>query len=74
MPAAASSLSMRIRPTGNEECPHCPAILNPTEYLRVDCERLRCAKCREDFIPLRKGDGPLMGTELESAAPRNKID
>jgi hypothetical protein len=40
----------------------CTAILRPAEYLRVDSERLLCVKCGKDFIPARKGDGPLMRT------------
>ena len=32
---------------GNEECPHCNAILSPSEYLRLDYERLQYGKCGE---------------------------
>ena len=33
-----------IRAASNLDCPHCHAVLNAAEYLRVDSERLRCSK------------------------------
>ena len=58
-----SKLSLdAMRSIGNEECPDCHAILRSAEYLRLDSERLRCVKCGKDFIPAKKGDGPLMRT------------
>jgi hypothetical protein len=45
-----------MRTVGNEECPRCNAILSPSEYLRLDYERLRCGK---DFIPpVQNGSRP----------------
>jgi hypothetical protein len=40
-----------LRSVGNETCPHCDATLSPAEYLRVDSERLRCARCGKGFHP-----------------------
>jgi DNA-directed RNA polymerase subunit RPC12/RpoP len=50
-----------IRSVGNVDCPHCNAILSPSEYLRLDNERLRCVRCGKDFVPQAK-DGPTTRT------------
>jgi len=44
-----------IRAVGNVECPLCHELLTPADYLRIDYEHLRCAKCGEDFLPQAKG-------------------
>jgi ribosomal protein S27AE len=64
MPRRSKLTRDAIRSVGNVECPQCRTILSPAEYLRVDYERLRCGKCGNDFIPPRKGDGPLDADEL----------
>jgi DNA-directed RNA polymerase subunit RPC12/RpoP len=43
-----------IRAALNIECPHCHASLAPAEFMRLDFERLRCLKCKQDFIPPAK--------------------
>jgi len=47
-----------IRASLNIECPRCHATLRPAEYMRIDSERLRCLKCKQDFVYQAKGDGP----------------
>jgi hypothetical protein len=60
-----SKLSLEaLRSVGNEECPHCHAILSPAEYLRLDSERLRRVKCGKDFIPTKERR-PADADELE---------
>jgi ribosomal protein S27AE len=61
MPRRSKLTLEAMRTVGNEDCPHCNAILSPSEYLRVDSERLRCGKCGKDFIPKAK-NGPTMRT------------
>ena len=61
MPRRSKLTFEALRSVGNETCPHCNAILSPTEYLRIDYEQLRCGKCGKDFIPSAK-DGPPMRT------------
>jgi len=48
-----------IRTVGNEQCPYCHTILSPTEYLRLDYERLCCGKCGKDFIAQPKAGPPM---------------
>ena len=50
-----------IRASLNIECPHCHAMLRPSERMRLDSDRLRCLKCKQDFMENAKGGRPEPG-------------
>jgi DNA-directed RNA polymerase subunit RPC12/RpoP len=47
-----------IRASLDIECPHCHATLRPAEHMRLDSERLRCLKCKQDFVYGPKDNPP----------------
>jgi DNA-directed RNA polymerase subunit RPC12/RpoP len=57
-----------IRASLNIECPHCHETLRPAERMRLDSERLRCLKCKQDFVEHPKSGSPQPGVDVDDRA------
>lgn len=43
----------KVQAALNTPCPKCGYAIPPGEIRRIDCDRMECPQCSEQFIPCR---------------------